>query len=114
MPAGAIGDAAAFVSRDNCGMAKVDDVWISVRRSTEEEKDAAGFRRRLLSGPGRDPRILADTCDSDGRRFIEFGLVFSLLKESAMVHWPIQGPRSVKDYLGNQSFGCRWSLGIPR
>ena len=111
VPGGATGDAAAFVSRDDCGMAKVYGVWISVRRSTEEDNTPAGFRRRMLSGPGRDPGILADTCDSDGRRFIQFALVFSLLKETAMEHWPIQGPRSVKDY-----FGAIRALasGIPR
>ena len=81
-------------------MAKVDANWISVRRSIEEDKDASGFRRRMLAGPGHDPCILGDIRDTDGRRFLQFALVFSLIKEAAMEHWHIQWPRSVKDYVG--------------
>ena len=80
-------------------MALVDDVWLNAGREVDSEKSIDWFRRRLLSRPERDPQILSNQCDTDGRRFLQFALVLSVVKEFAFTHWPIQRPRSIKDYI---------------
>ena len=99
LPAAAIGNEDVFVARGNVALAKVDENWVSAAKSVDTDGDAEGFKRRLRNGRGRDPRTLADSRESDGRPYLQFALVLGLVKELVMQHWPIQGPRSVKDYI---------------
>ena len=99
VPPAALGNADAFHARGDSALAQVDDKWLCACKALESDVDADGFRRRLRAGPGRDVRVLADERESDGRPYLQFALILSLVKELGFAHWPIQGPRSVKDYI---------------
>jgi hypothetical protein len=74
--------------------------WRGLLRSlAQSDGGDAGFRRRPTTGEGRDSRILCDQRDGDGRPFLLFSLVLSLVREAAYEFWPIQGPRAAKEYL---------------
>jgi len=99
VPAAALSNPDAFVARDECGMVLVDEVWLHAKKAHDTDTDADAFRRRLRAGPARDHRVLADYRENDGRPYLQFALILSLVKELVFPHWPIQGPRSVKDYI---------------
>ena len=88
-----------FEARDDVALVRIDNVWTSARR---ERPDAAGkdaFARPFHSGPGRDKRIMSDSRDPDGRRFLALSSILPLLLEVQWPQWPIAGPRSVREFL---------------
>ena len=101
VPEAALGNEDVFITRGSRALVEIDGEWTTAGQEEDQDKGEEGFRRRLTTGPGRDPRILSDHRDADGRRFLAFALVLSLVREAVYDFWPIQGPRAVKEYLNS-------------
>ena len=86
------------MARDAAALVRLENTWASAAKAVVAES-VDDFKRRYHSGPGRDARILGDHRDAEGRRFLALTGVMSLLAETPWPHWPISGPRSVKDFL---------------
>jgi hypothetical protein len=99
VPAGALGNDDVFVQRGDVALVSVDGVWTTAAREGAELPGLIGFRRSFHNGKGRDPRLLADERDKDGRRFLSLLTALSLIQEYAWPHWPIDGPRAAKEFL---------------
>ena len=74
---------------------------VSAIASFEEPKSVGPrpLMRRLHSGAGRDKRIMADAQDPNGRRHLNFLAAMSLLAEFGLSHWPVDSPKTVRDFL---------------
>ena len=98
VPAAVLSDTNLFVERDSASLVRLDNTWVSAAKVPSSES-VDDFKLRYHAGPGRDGRLLGDHRDADGRRFLALTAVMSLLLETAWPHWPISGPRSVKEFL---------------
>jgi hypothetical protein len=104
IPAGAVGNPDIFVPRGSRGkdacvaLVCIDGDWTTAARETGEP-GLESFARRFHSGAGRDSRIMADSRDSDGRRFLPVLDIVKLLREAPFKHWPIDGPRTVREFM---------------
>ena len=100
VPAVAVANNAVFVHRgDAKALVQVDNEWYFAAREDPAKPGLAEFRKRFHSGDGRDPRILGMHTDSQGRRFLGLEMATSLLQCFAWDHRPVDGPRTVKDFL---------------
>ena len=99
VPAAALANPEIFIQRGSFALVEIDSELTTAQVESPEDGRQDGFRRRLTTGHGRDVRLLGDERDSDGRRFLSFAAILSLVKEASFEFWPIQGPRSVRDYI---------------
>ena len=98
VPAVVLADEQLFVQRDAVALVRIDGKWTSAARAADGQT-VDDFKRGYHSGPGRDGRIMGDQRDPDGRKFLSLAAVMPLLLETSWPHWPIAGPRSVKEFL---------------
>ena len=99
VPPAAVANNDIFVRRESVALVLLDGRWTTAALEQADSSGLAAFKRKFHSGAGRDPRILADRCDSDGRRHLPFVAAISLFAESTFPFWPVDGPRSVKEFL---------------
>ena len=90
--------ATLFVARESKALVRIEQRWTTASKLVVGESEV-DFKRKFHSGPGRDFRILSDQRDPDGRKFLAFASILLLLCEMAWPHWPISGPRSVREFL---------------
>ena len=99
VPAAVLQNDELFKSEDEVALVRIDGRWTQARRETPDTVGEDSFCRQFHSGPGRDKRVMSDTRDPDGRRFIALSAILPLLMEIVWPQWPIAGPRSVKEFL---------------
>ena len=81
-----------FVSRDDVGLAVIDDVWVTVELVLDD--DEVDWRRRKTSGPGRDHRLLPDqrvVLNGVQRPFMQFRDAVAASRPSTLPGWPFDG-----------------------
>ena len=99
VPPAAIADENVFIRREGAALVRLDNVWTTAALEEAESTGLEPFRRRFVSGPGRDRRLFKETVDSDGRHHRSFLVALSMLHELTASFWPIDGPRTVKEFL---------------
>ena len=99
LPAACVGNDQVFVERGDRALAEVDGEWLSAAKEAADEPGLDAFTKRFHAGPGRDPRVLSRTLDSQGRRLLPLEKAFPLFLEHGWKHWPVSGPRTVREFL---------------
>ena len=78
LPAACVGNDQVFVERGDRALAEVDGEWLSAAKEAPDEPGLDAFTKRFHAGPGRDPRVLSRTLDSQGRRLLPLEKAFSI------------------------------------
>lgn len=87
---------AAGVTMGDAAVIHRDDQEVFARRISSTQKSK--WLETMDSARG-DIRLLGDHRDAQNRRFLDFKTALTLMKESKMEDWPLQGPRVTLEYL---------------
>ena len=99
VPSEVAGNDDLFIIRGDSALVCLDAVWTTAAKEATLATTKDEFERKYRNGPGRDRRLLGDERDPDGRRFLSLFALIPLLCEHVIPHWPIAGPRSVREFL---------------
>ena len=99
VPPAALANPDAFKPQGEVATVLLDGQWTTAAKESAGSPGLVAFKARFHSGAGRDRRLLCDTRDSDGRRHITLVACIPLLCELVMSFWPVDGPRSVREFL---------------
>ena len=99
VPPAALGNADSFKRQDDVALVLLDGKWTTASLEAAAQPGLDHFRARYHSGAGRDKRILTDTRDANGRRHISLVSCIPLLCQLVQTFWPVDGPRSVREFL---------------
>ena len=99
VPPAVLQDEKNLVRRGGTAMVCIDNSWTTASKESESSSGPDPFRRRYQTGHGRDPRLLGHFADADGRRHIGMAEAIALLQVIIIAYWPIDGPRTVKEFL---------------
>ena len=117
VPDAAVSNNAIFDRKGDIAMVQLNGVWVHAALEVPQKPGLDAFRARYHAGPGRDPRILGSFTDAAGRRCLSLDVAIPLLLAFVWGHWPVDGPRCVKDfvermrtagYLGFFAYHCDW------
>ena len=98
VPAAAVDDERNFVARDQVALVKIDGAWTTAERVAPTALE--GWKLRKASGPGRDPRLLPDTRNSQGHREVTFDVALDQMRVRPLPPgWPFTGPRVAHEFL---------------
>ncbi len=96
VPAGAVGNDDVMVARGSVGLVCIDSTWVSAVR-VDAGASFESYLSRARSGPGRDPRVVADERDSDQVRFLSFRDSVTRIREQTFPGWPLKGVRAARE-----------------
>jgi hypothetical protein len=99
IPPATVANEAIFTRRGGAGLVQLDGLWVHAALEDPQKPGLGEFRKRFHSGAGRDPRILGMFTDGQGRRTISLDAALPLLLSYLWAMWPIDGPRTVRDFL---------------
>ena len=90
LPAAAVDDADTVISRGSAGVAKLDDVWVTIERVGDGKLDAWKLAKAV--GPGRDRRLIGEQRDARGKRFITEAEAMTRWRGTPVDDTPLPGP----------------------
>ena len=84
------------VTRGDSGVVHKDGAEVFISRVATSDKEK--WLEQMDASRG-DVRLLGDHRDSQNKRFLDFRTALTLVKESKMEDWPLQGPRVTLEFL---------------
>lgn len=100
IPANVYLNDAILISRESVGIVDIDGVWTQCVR-LEGPDPWAGYLRILARAPRTDSRLVGDTRDAEGKRFMSFTDAAIQSRPEEIPGWPLPGARSVKEVLNS-------------